>query len=156
VPPYLLCEHETILEIVAVKHRRSSCLPDELVNEPIEVLLEYTFALDSVLRKNSIQTGLCGGRLITTIKDLHEVITNHGDLVTVQVYSRLVSFGIESNSSVARLPVQVVRNGVVHFTFDLTHESVMCELRLVWQQLGGKSRGSGHPLNCHRKVEGSP
>jgi hypothetical protein len=25
------------------------------------------------------------------------------------------------------LPVQVVRNGVVHFTFDLTHESVSCE-----------------------------
>ncbi len=58
MPPNSLCKHEPIFEVVAVKHRGSSCLPDELVNEPIEVLLKYTFTLDSVLRKNSIQTGL--------------------------------------------------------------------------------------------------
>ena len=129
MPPNSLCEHEPIGEVVAVKHRGSSCLPDELVNEPIEVLLEYTFALDSMLRENSIQARFGGLSLITTVEDLNEVITNHGDLVTVQVYSRLVSFGIVSNSGVVRLPVQVVRNGVVHFPFDLTHESVMCEQR---------------------------
>ena len=91
------------------------------MNEPIEVLLDYTFALDSVLRKNSIQAGFGSLGLMSTIKDLNEVITNHGDLVTVKEYSRLVSFGVVSDSSVCRLPVQVVRNGVVHFTFDLTH-----------------------------------
>ena len=97
------------------------------MNEPIEVLLDYTFASDSVCRKNSIQAGLSGLGLMPTVKDLNEVITNHGDLVTVKEHCRLVSFGVVSDSSVARLPVQVVRNGVVHFTFDLTHESVSCE-----------------------------
>jgi hypothetical protein len=147
-------------EVVFVINRTSDCsLSDELMNEPIEVPLEYTFALDSVLRKNSIQAGLSGGRLITTVKDLNEVITNHGNLVTVKEYSRLVSFGVVSDSSVARLPVQVVRNGVVHFTFDLTHESVMCELRLVWQQMGGNGENGGHSPDCHRqsrKVAGLP
>jgi hypothetical protein len=123
VPPYLLCEHETILEVVAVKHGRSSCLSDELVNEPIEVLLKYTFSLDSVILENSIQTGLGGVRLITTVEDLNEIITNSGNVVAVQIHLRLVSFGIVSNFGVVFLPVLVVRNGSVHFTFDLTHES---------------------------------
>ena len=155
--PYLLCEHESISEVVLIVNRGSSCLSNELVNEPIEVPLEYTFALDSVLRKNSIQAGLSGHRLITTVEDLNEVITNHGDLVTVKEYSRLVSFGVISDSSVARLPVQVVRNGVVHFTFDLTHEVVSFELRLVWQQLEVNGENGGHSPDCHpRKVAGLP
>jgi hypothetical protein len=57
-------------------------------------------------------------------------------VVAVQIHLRLVSFRVVSNFGVVFLPVFVVRNGSVHFTFDLTHESVMCELRLVWQQLG--------------------
>ena len=150
VAPYSLCEHETIGELVLIVDRRSSCLSDELVNEPIPVALEYTFALDSVLRKNSIQTGLGGVRLITTVEDLNEVITNHGDLVTVQVYGRLVSFGIESNSSVSRLPVQVVRNGVVHLLFDLTHER---RLRRVerWRDRDPPPTGSGSLWGCPRR-----
>ena len=127
MPPNSLCKHEPIGEFILIVDRGSSCLPDELMNEPIEVALEYTFARDSVLRKNSIQTGLSGSSLPTTIKDLHEVITHDGNLVTVQVYSGFVGFRIESNSSVSRLPVQVVRNGVVHLLFDLTHEVVSCE-----------------------------
>jgi len=121
MPPYSLCEHEPILEFVLIVNRRSSCLSDELMNEPIEVLLNYTFALDSVLRKNSIQAGLSGDRLITTIKDLHEVITNGSDVVAVQIHFRLVSFRVKSNRSVVLLPVAVLTNGSVHFTFDLTH-----------------------------------
>jgi len=122
MPPNSLCEHETIGEIILIVDRGSSCLSDELVNEPIEVPLEYTFALDSVLRKNSIQTGLCGLRLITTVKDLHEVITYNSNSVAMKTNNRLVSFGVESNRSVVFLPVLIVRNGSVHFTFDLTHE----------------------------------
>ena len=126
MPPYLLCEHEPILEVVAVKHGRSSCLSDELVNEPIEVLLKYTFSLDSVILENSIQTGLGGVRLITTVEDLNEIITNSGNVVAVQIHLRLVSFGIVSNFGVVFLPVLVVRNGGVHFAFDLTHEKWSC------------------------------
>jgi len=127
MPPNSLCKHETIGEVVAVINRGSSCLSNELVNEPIEVLLEYTFALDSVLRKNSIQTGLGGVSLPTTVEDLNEVITHDGNFVTVKVYSGFVGFGVESNSGVARLPVQVVRNGIVHLLFDLTHGVVSFE-----------------------------
>ena len=130
MPLYLLCEHEPIFEVVFVIDRTSDCsLSDELMNEPIEVLLDYTFALDSVLRKNSIQAGLGGVGLITTVEDLNEVITNDGDFVTVQVYGGLVSFGIVADFGVVFLPVLVVRNGSVHFTFNLTHESVRCEQR---------------------------
>ena len=127
MPPDSLCKHEPIGEFILIVNRGSSCLSDELMNEPIPVPLEYTFALDSVLRKNSIQTGLGGVGLITTVEDLHEVITHDGNLVTVEEYGRLVSFGIVSNSGVSRLPVQVVRNGVVHLLFDLTHEVVSFE-----------------------------
>jgi len=110
------------------------------MNEPIEVLLNYTFTLDSVLRKNSIQAGLSSLGLMSTVKDLNEVITNHGDLVTVKEHCRLVSFGVVSDSSVVRLPIQVVRNGVVHFTFDLTHEVVSFELKSVWHGIGGQHK----------------
>ena len=110
-----------------------------------------------MLGENSIQARLGGDRLITTVEDLNEVITNHGDLVTVQVYSRLVSFGVVSNSGVSRLPVLVVRNGVVHFPFDLTHGVVSFELRLVWQQMGVNGENGGHSPDCHpRKVAGLP
>jgi len=157
MPLYLLCKHETIGEVILIVDRRSSCLSDELMNEPIEVLLEYTFALDSVLRKNSIQTGLGGGRLPTTIKDLHEVIAYNSNSVAMETNSRLVSFRIESNRSVVFLPVQIVRNGSVHFTFDLTHEVVSFELRLVWQQMGVNGENGGHSPDCHpRKVAGLP
>ena len=123
MPPYCLCEHETISEVVLIVNRRSSCLSDELMNEPIEVPLKYTFALDSVIRKNSIQTGLGGVRLIPTVEDLNEVITNSGNVVAVQIHLRLVSFRVVGNFGVVFLPALVVRNGGFHFTFDLTHGS---------------------------------
>ena len=129
MPPYLLCEHETIGEVILIVDRGSSCLSNELMNKPIEVLLEYTFALDSVLRKNSIQAGLGGVRLIPTVEDLNEGVTNSGNVVAVQIHLRLVSFRVVGNFGVVFLPVFVVKNGSVHFTFDLTHESVMCEQR---------------------------
>ena len=121
MPPNSLCEHEPIGEFALIEHRRSSCLSDELMNEPIEVPLKYTFALDSVLLKNSIQTRFSGRRLIPTIKDLHEVLTNGSDVIAVQKHFRLISFRVESNGSVSRCPVAILANGSVHFTFDLTH-----------------------------------
>ena len=157
MPPYLLCKHETIGEVILIVDGGSSCLSNELMNEPIEVALEYTFTLDSVLRKNSIQAGLSGGRLMPTVKDLHKVITYNSNSVAMETNNRLISFRIESNRSVARLPVQVVRNGVVHFAFDLTHEVVSFELRLVWHPLVGFGENGGHSPDCHpRKVAGLP
>ncbi len=137
MPPDSLCKHETIGEIVFIVDRRSSCLPDELVDEPIEVALKHTFALDSVLLKNRIQTRFSGRRLITTIEDLHEVVTNGGNVVAVQIHFGLLSFGVKGNLSVARLPIQGVTNGSIHLGFDLTHCGVSLSTNVVWQESGG-------------------
>ena len=122
MPPYLLCKHETIGEVILIVNGRRSCLSNELMNEQIEVALEYTFALDSVLRKNSIQAGFGSLGLMSTIKDLHVVITNLSNLVAVKINTGN-AIAVANYRSVARLPVAAVRNGGVHFTFDLTHES---------------------------------
>ena len=121
-------KHETIGEFVTVINRGRSCLPDELINVPFEVLLEYTFALDCVLFENSIEARFGGSRLPTTVKDLHEVITNDCNLVAVKVYSALVSFSVKLYTSVCRLPILVVRNGGIHLGFDLTHERRLSEV----------------------------
>jgi hypothetical protein len=47
------------------------------------------------------------------------------------------------------LPVQVVRNGVVHLLFDLTHEVVSFELKSVWHPLGVFGENGGHSPDCH-------
>ena len=81
MPPNSLGKHHTIHKLTLIENRRSSCLSDELMNEPFEVALEYTFTLDSVLRKNSIQTGFGSVRLPSTIEDFYEVITNGCNVV---------------------------------------------------------------------------
>ena len=141
MPLNSLCKHETIAEFTFIEDRRSSCLSDELVDEPLEVALEYTFALDSVLRKNSIQTGFGGHRLPSTVEDFYEVITNGSDVVAVQKHFRLISFRVESNLSVARLPVDGVTNGSIHLSFDLTHWGCPSTTNVVWHGVGGSTRG---------------
>ena len=121
MPPSSLCKHHTIYELAFIVNRRSSCLSDKLVNEPIEVLLKDTFALDSMLFENSIQTRFGGDSLITTIKDLHEGVTNGCNVIAVQIHFGLISFGVKGHRSVVLLPVLIVQNGSVHLTFDLTH-----------------------------------
>jgi hypothetical protein len=131
------------------------------VNEPIVVLLKYTFASNSVLTKNSIQTGLGGVRLIPTVEDLNEVVTNGSDVVAVQIHLRLVSFRVVSNFGVVFLPVLVVRNGSVHFLFDLTHGgncNPLCASLLTGQRTcrNGRQQRSRSPhrwqsnRNAHR------
>lgn len=119
-------EHESVGELELIKHWGRSNLPDELMNEPIPVLLKYTFSLDSVLLKNSIQAGFGGLRLKSAIKDLHEVITNGSNVVAVQKHFRLIGFRVKGNFSVTTLPIAGVTNGGVHLAFDLTH---WCQLR---------------------------
>ncbi len=71
-----------------------------------------------------IQARFGGVGLPTAIKYLQEVITHSGNMVAVQVYTRLVILGAVNNTGVSRLPVAVVSNCVVHLLFDLTHEMV--------------------------------
>ena len=72
-PSVTLCQNHPIYKVTLIKHGGRSCLPDELVNEPLKVLLEYTFTLDCVNPKNSIQAGFGGVRLPPTIKQLDRV-----------------------------------------------------------------------------------
>ena len=137
MPPDSLCKHESIAEFVFIINRNDSCLPDELVNEPIEVPLKHTFALDSVLLKNRIQTRFGGRRLITTIKDLHEVVTNGRNVIAEQKHFGLLSFSVKGDFSVARLPIQGVTNGSVHLGFNLAHLGVSLSTKVVWTRLGG-------------------
>ena len=139
MPPNSLCKHHTIHKLTLIENRRSACLPDELMNEPIPVALEYTFTLDSVLLENSIQAGLGGVRLPTTIKDLHEVLTNGGDVVTVQKHFGLLSFRVKGHRSVARAPVAGITNGGVHLLFDLTHGGNPSTTNVVWHGTGASA-----------------
>ena len=95
-------------------------------DEPFKLLLKYTFAVHSMLTKNSIQTRLGGVRLPTTIKETEEVVTHISNVIAMEKHLRDVSLRIKGNRSVARLPVLVIRNGGVHLLFDLTH--VWCRL----------------------------
>ena len=61
---------------------------------------------------------------MSTVKQSDESITNLSDFVAIKANNRDARFFLKVNSSVARLPVQVILNGVVHLLFDLTHWSV--------------------------------
>ncbi len=69
-PSVTLCQNHPIHKVALIKHGGTSGIPDELVDEPLKVLLEYTFALNPVNLKNSIQAGFGGARLPPTIKQL--------------------------------------------------------------------------------------
>ena len=91
-------------------------------NEPLIVLLEYTFASNSALAEDSIQARLGGIGLPTTIKDADVILTHVCNVVAVQIHFRLVSVSIKLYTSVGRLPVSVVADSGIHLGFDLTHE----------------------------------
>ena len=106
-------------------------------NEPLKVLLEYTFASNATLVKDSIQTRFGGVRLPTTIINADVVISNISNVVAMQVHFALVSFGIVAHLSVSTFPVAVVSDGVEHLAFDLTHDlKRFVELKVVWIGLG--------------------
>jgi len=113
-------KHETISELESVINLGSSCLSDELINIPFEVLLIHTLTINCMFFENSIQTGFGGIGLPTSIKDLNIIITNLCNLVAVQIHMR-DTIVITNNTGVCRLPGLVVRNGIVHLLFDLTH-----------------------------------
>ena len=89
------------------------------MNEPIPVLLEYTFTLNPVNLKNSVQAGLGGIRLPTAIKQSDEIITNLSNLVAVKSNNCHAIF--VSDGSIAAAEVATVGDGSIHQGFDLTH-----------------------------------
>ena len=60
------------------------------------------------------------------IPQLHPIVPDGADLVTVEVNRRGALLCIEDHRSVSRLPVGVVLNCCGHLLFDLTHGWVRC------------------------------
>jgi len=123
LPPICLCEHETSVEFVLIEHGGRSRLSDELMNEPFEVPLNYTFALDCMSLENSIQAGFGGFSLMPTVEDFHPIITHAGNVVVVKINKRNVAN--VDHLGVAALPITGSIDGVVHLLFDLTHGGVL-------------------------------
>lgn len=69
--------------------------------------------------QDSIQARFGGVGLPTAIKQTDEVITHLGDTIAVKEYeTHAVSI---ANHSVARLPIFLIGDGIIHQAFDLTH-----------------------------------
>ena len=114
-----LCQNHPTDKVTLIKHGGSSCLPDELVNEPLKVPLEYTLTPNPVDLKNSVQAGFGGIRLPTAIKQSDETITNLSNLVAVKSNNCHAIF--VSNGSIATAEVATIGDGSIHQGFNLTH-----------------------------------
>ena len=93
-----------------------------VTNVPLKIALKYTIS-GSITEAvdECVQTAFSGVSLPTSVKDLKEVITNHSNFVTVKTNNRFAILFVKVNRSVAIFPINVVRNGVAHLLFDLTH-----------------------------------
>ena len=89
--------------------------------EPSPVLLEYTFARQSMLLKNSIQAGLGGIRLKPTIIQTEETITYLGNQIAVKVYPGNAIALLILYAGVVTLPINFGGDGSVHLAFDFAH-----------------------------------
>jgi hypothetical protein len=89
------------------------------INEPSPLLLKYTFATKSMLRKNSIEARFGGVRLPTTIEKTNESITNLSDLVAMKIdKGNAVNV---SDFGVLQFPINTFGDCGIHQGFDLTH-----------------------------------
>jgi len=91
--------------------------------EPSPVLLEYTFTRQSVLLKNSIETGFGGVRLKPTIIKAKETITNLSNQIAVKVYTGNAIALFVLYAGVSTCPILAIGDGSVHLAFDFPHGS---------------------------------
>ena len=107
----------TLVETHTRKERKN--VAHSITEEPSTILLEYTFRTDSVNCQNSIQAGFGGGRLETTVKDLHPLVANLSDFATVEVH---IGNTVDvTNLSIIEAPILLSGDGGVHQAFDFTH-----------------------------------
>ena len=87
--------------------------------KPCTFLLKDILTRNTVLGKKCIQATLCGIRLIPTIEQLNEVLTDSCDLITIQKHTRDITFC--GDLSVILAPILLIGDCLVHQGFDLTH-----------------------------------
>ena len=89
-------------------------------NEPLKVLLKYTFACNTMLSQNSIEARLSGIRLPSTIVKFDAIVINFGNQIAMETHIRNAVDCL--NGSVCFGPILiVVGDSNVHELFDLTH-----------------------------------
>tara|TARA_Y100000004_G_C8929152_1_gene419101 strand:+ start:145 stop:591 length:447 start_codon:yes stop_codon:yes gene_type:complete len=138
-------ETVTVGEFLSCENTLAVDCASEYTNEPLIVLLEYTFTCNAMLTADSIQTRFGGGGLPTTIIDHHVVITHSSNVVAMKKHIGGVIFLVVDHFSVGRLPVDVAADSGIHLLFNLTHDLVwLFELKVVWTISGAIARGSGH------------
>ena len=113
--------------------------------EPLMILLEYTFAADSMLCQNSIQTGFGGVRLPTTIEKFNPSFTNSGDQIAVKKH--IGDVGTCHDFGVIKFEIFASGDSGIHQAFDLSHGSQLGErlgvggslppTSIVWHPRGG-------------------
>ena len=87
---------------------------------PGEVFLKDAVGVGAAeLIDDGVESALRGDALPSTVKDLHEVITDLSDQVAMQANLRDAVFG--ADLGVLQSPVLVCLDGGVHECFDLTH-----------------------------------
>ena len=114
------------------------------INKPSPLLLEYTFTGQSVLLKNSIQTGFGSVRLPTTIKQPYKVITNLGNLITVKEYRGDAIALLILYASIGTCPINFVGDCLIHHPFDLAHGVLRLVDLLSMAGFGGKVNPPNH------------
>ena len=89
-------------------------------NEPLIVLLEYTFASDTMLSENSIQARLCSVGLPTTVVEFDAIVINLSNQIAMETH---IGNAVDClDRSVVFGPILVVvADSNVHESFDLTH-----------------------------------
>lgn len=87
--------------------------------EPLEVLLEYRFASDSVRLKKCIQTRLGGVGLKPTIKKAHPSVTDLSDAIPMKEYKTHTI--LVNHHGVVALPISLSDDRLIHQAFDLAH-----------------------------------
>ena len=138
-------ETVTVGEFLSCENTLAVDCASEYTNEPLIVLLEYTFTCNAMLTADSIQTRFGGVGLPTTIIDHHVVITHSSNVVAMKKHIGGVIFLVVDHFSVGRLPVDVAADSGIHLLFNLTHDLVwLFELKVVWTISGAIARGSGH------------
>ena len=118
------CHQVTVSERTKT-HTRAKLSDEEFsaiveTNEPLIVLLEYTFACNSMLSQNSIEARLCGVRLPTTVVKFDAIVINFGNQIAMETHIRNAVNCL--NRSVCFGPILiVVADSDIHELFDLTH-----------------------------------